>query len=126
MQGNQGKKAFRNDFQVHTDDELVSMLADEEKQRQAEEEEQEADLRSIASLNDHPGYKIIRQRRLKAIEDYRSGKVLAGAILDAEITNAKIGELARVTNLVADELEKELNIVEAAVEARKSKDGRDI
>lgn len=122
---NRHSRAIRGDFKVHTDTELVSMIEEDERARQDEADQQLSELTAIASLNDHPGWKMLKDKFEKRIADYRSGQALAAAILDAEVTNEKLGELTRTTNLVATELETLLITVEASVEARKEElDGK--
>lgn len=115
----QPNRAHRNDFQTHTDDELVTMMADDQQAREEAVNKELSDLTAIASLNDHPGWQMMKKSFEKKIENIRSGAVLAAAILDAEVSDEQLGQLTRTTNLVAAELETLLMTVEAAVEARK-------
>lgn len=116
---NQGSRAFRNDFQVHTDTEMLSMIEEDRKLREEQQRQELSELTAIASLSDHPGWKIMKKSFEKKISDIRSGKILSAAILDPEINDTKLGQLTRTTNLVATELEALLTTVEAAVQTQK-------
>lgn len=118
-------RALRGDFRVHTDNELLSMVTEDAKQRQDEADQQLSELTAIASLNDHPGWKMLKEKFEKRIAQYRSGETLSAMILTGDVSNEKLGELTRTTNLIAQELETLLITVEASVEARKDElDGR--
>lgn len=114
---NRHNRAIRGDFKVHTDTELVSMIEEDERLRQEEADQQLSELTAIASLNDHPGWKMLKKKFENRIADYRSGKILSD-LIKSEASLEIIGQKASMTNLVADELETFLITVEASVEAR--------
>lgn len=112
-----GSAAFRGDFRTHVDDEALAMQEADYKERQQSANAELRELATLASLNDHPGWQMIRGRLEQVIQDYRSGEKLRGAMLDPTVTNDQLGELTRTTMLVADELDMALKTVDVAVDA---------
>lgn len=116
-----GMSAHRSGYaSLVMDEDMEKMLGLSQTEQDTESEEQEeelAALSTIASLKDHPGYQKMRDVRLKTISHYRSGAFLKASLTDSSIDDTHFGQLARLGMLVADELEKELNTVEAADEA---------
>lgn len=109
-----GLSAHRSDYRQHFDDEMIALEQKEAQEAQAERDEEMAAIAEIADLRDHPGYQQMRKSRMKIVQDYRSGAVFKPALLDPEISDAKLGSLLRSTTFIADELEKELLTVESA------------
>jgi hypothetical protein len=114
---NKATGAHRANYRPLFDEQMLGLsereLTDEERQR-------DEDLRTLATLGsvkEHPGYQMMRAARLKTIAHFRSGEYAKAAAVDAEVDDAKFGQLMRLGMLVADELEKELNTVEAAADA---------
>ena len=113
---NKATGAHRANYRPLFDEQMLGLtereLSDEEKQR---DEDLQA-LATLGSVKEHPGYQMIRETRLKSIAHFRSGEYAKAAAIDPEVDDAKFGQLMRLGMLVADELEKELNTVEAEQE----------
>lgn len=118
-QANRGTSAYRSGYKplVLSEDEMVGIDPKEAEAQKKQEDEEMASLARVASLNDHPGYQMMRDARLKTIQHYRSGEFAKAALTDASIDDAHFGQLMRVGILVADELDKELKAVEEAAHA---------
>lgn len=111
---NRSRSALRGTTQQLTQLALPPEEIDEPTDAQIEIDHQEdVDTAKLASLKGNPGWELIKREFNVTIEKYRSGKVLQAAIAQGK-TNAEVGELTRTTNIVADELEKIVNTVEAA------------
>lgn len=78
--------------------------------------QEDVDTAKLASLRGNPGWELIKKDFEETIARYRSGRVLQEAVKLGK-TNAELGELTRTCNIVADELEKIVNTVEAAAVA---------
>lgn len=116
---NRGTSAYRSTYKplVLSEDEMVGMDPKEAEKQKKQEEDELTALSRIASLQDHPGYQMMREARVKTIAHYRSGEFAKAALTDASIDDAHFGQLMRVGILVADELDKELKAVEEAANA---------
>lgn len=113
---NQPNMAIRSSSLLHMDDEIETAFTEANKDfTQAEDEELRA-LQKIASLENHPGWKLIREQFLQDIEEYRSGRKLEMFCKDYSLSDAQIGQATRNMNLVADELTRMLNSVILAVQ----------
>lgn len=110
------RSAIRSTSLFHVDPQIKTALDEELKAEQHEMSEEMRALQQIASLESHPGWKIIREQFLEDIEEYRSGRKLAELLRDYTLTDAQIGQATRNMNLVADELTRVLNAVTLAVD----------
>ena len=119
---NRGQSAIRGNMKVSFDETLLQEPVLEEEQEF--EKEEDLIIETYASLNDHPGWVLIKKDFDATIKSYRSGKVLQQAIPTKSIE--EIGRLTITTNAVADELEKIILTVETAVAQveEKIKNGR--
>lgn len=103
--------ALRSTSMSHLDPEMQTVFAEEKK---TEDVEMRA-LQEIATLESHPGWKLVKEQFLRDIEEYRSGRKLGDLLKDYTLTDAQIGQATRNINLVADELTRILNSVTLAV-----------
>lgn len=108
-----GTQAIRSDFQVHTDEEAVTMKDDLQKAQDEQKQEDQRKTSTYASLKGHPGWELIKQDFETTISAYRSGNALKDAIKQGK-TMEEIGKLTIVSNAVADELELKVLTVEGA------------
>jgi hypothetical protein len=119
---NKGQSALRGSMRVSFDDTLYN--PPEVIENQEIEQEEDNIIEVYASLNDHPGWVLIKKDFKNTINSYRSGKPLQQAIPTKSLE--EIGRLTITTNAIADELEKIILTVETAVAQveEKIKDGR--
>ena len=117
-----GKQAIRGNMRVSFDDSLFEEPELEEEQQLREDED--ALIATYASLQDHPGWELIKKDFVHTIEAYRSGRAIKTAIETKSLE--ELGRLTITSNAVADELEKIILTVETAVAQveEKIKDGR--
>ena len=113
---NRGTSAHRSGYTplMMSEDDLAELNPKQAEDQAQQEAEELSVLAKIAALKDHPGYKQMRELRLKTINHYRSGEFAKALLTDGSITDEEFGKKMRVGMLVADELEKELNTVELA------------
>ena len=109
--------AIRSSSLLHVDEEIDTAFQEAYKQEHPQEENE--DIRAmakVAALENHPGWKIIREKFLDRIEAYRSGFALVDEIANYNLTDAQIGQMTRNMHLIAGELTGILNEVTLAVE----------
>lgn len=117
-------QANRSTFATHFDDTLIAEQAEEQARRLEERKSELAELKAIANLADHPGWQELMASWKVKIDNFRSGKFLAEILL-TDASDAKIGQLTRVGNLVADEMEALIATVAVANEAVEEERGRE-
>jgi len=108
--------AMRSGSFLHVDEEINTAFQEAYKEEHPQEEDE--DFRTttkVASLDSHPGWKVLRTKFLDRIEAYRSGQVLGDELANYTLTDAQIGQLTRNMHLVAGELTAILNEVTLAV-----------
>lgn len=106
--------ALRSGNILHVDTELQTAAAEVAKEVKQVEDSESLELRLIASLADHPGWRIVRAVFEERINQYRSGSILGEALADASIPDSVIGAMTRNTNIIAAELTTLVNKVELA------------
>lgn len=115
MNPNQPRAAIRSSSFLHLDEDVATAFDESQKQLDTQDDEELRALQKIAALENHPGWKLIRDQFVSDIEEYRSGRKLDMFCKDYSLSNAQIGQATRTMNLVADELTRVLNAVVIAV-----------
>lgn len=109
--------AIRSSSFLHADEGMQTAFDEASKNITQPEDEELRILQKIATLEDHPGWQLIRDKFMQTIEEYRSGRKLDTFAKDYTLSDAQIGQATRNMNLVADELTVLLNSVMIAVHA---------
>lgn len=112
--------AMRSNSLSHVDVEQQTALEQEIENQQKERDKNYHQLRTIAALADHPGWKILAAQFLKNIEGHRSGTAYASAyekVRKGEMTLAQYGELTFTGYTIANELTVLLNSVAVSQES---------
>jgi hypothetical protein len=110
------RMAIRSSSLLHIDEEIETAYEEARKESSPAEDDELRILTKIASLDNHPGWQIIRDKFLDRIEEYRSGRIIAEYLANYDLTDAQIGQATRNMNLVAGELTTLLNSVILAVQ----------
>ncbi len=111
----QARSAMRSSSFMHVDETVRTALDEIAEQGVKQKDDEFRALQQIASLENHPGWKIIKEQYLYTIDEYRSGRKLDSFLKDFTLSDAQIGQATRTMNLIADELTATLNAVMLAV-----------
>jgi hypothetical protein len=113
--GNNSFGAIRSGSLLHMDEEIDTAFQEAYKDEHPEDTNDDRELQQIATLEQHPGWQILREDFLKRIEEYRSGRIIGAELANYTLSDAQIGQLTRNMLLIAGELTEVLNKVTLAV-----------
>lgn len=109
--------AMRSGSLLHVDEEISTAFQEAYKEEHPTEEDPDFHAtQQIATLDQHPGFQILRDKFMQRIEAYRSGLALSDELANYNLSDAQIGQMTRNMHLIAGELTAFLNEVALAVD----------